>query len=227
MAENIEKVEEFIVSSLKDLKNLDKNKVISSRVIFPNYSDSSKSKRYSEQELKCIFINRVECPTSNFHYSVETPSKYKYRFVGEPKVWLSKDKPEEKFQSSMIDMSLYTTTNQENLISHIEFKHGQCPVFPIQKDFLKMIFESEKTEGNYFIHYLDKSNEKAKNAILKKYQEALTAIKKVYKNDIAKLNIKLEKIKVYVLFAEMEEGDNFFEFSLAENDIEHLKGRNL
>ena len=146
---------------------------------------------------------------------METPSKYKYRFVDndEPQVLFKDEKSNEKFQSSMIDMSLYKTKNQEDLISHVEFKHGQCPIFPIQKDFLKLICESDKVKNNYFVHYLDNADNGTKRAILNKYKTSLNNILNVNEN-IKNIKEKLEKVYVYVLFAGLKADENFFCFSL-------------
>lgn len=226
----MKEIEVLIIESLKDIKTLYlrdkdplyKNKTIDSKILFPKYSDNDI--RYSEQELKCIFLKKIE--SLGYYYSVETPSKYKYRFVDndEPKVFLNEVDSQENYQSSMIDLSLYDEKQEK--ISHIEFKHGQCPVFPIQKDFLKMIFESDETEKNYFVHYLDNSDRGTIAAILRKYNEALDNIKNDYKN-IPDLQAKREKVKVFVLFAGMKNDKNFFQFTLAENDIEHLTGEDL
>ena len=69
-------IENIIEDSLKELKNritqpstnTDKN--ITSRLIFPQYRD--KSARYSEQELKQIFLHKIE-NNMNYFYSLETP----------------------------------------------------------------------------------------------------------------------------------------------------------
>ena len=76
-------IENIIEDSLKELKNritqpstnIDGN--ITSRLIFPQYGD--KSARYSEQELKQIFLHKIENNT-NYFYSVETPTKHVYHF---------------------------------------------------------------------------------------------------------------------------------------------------
>ena len=227
MTDNIKTVEEIIVSSLKDIKTLFNGTSVESKVIFPNYSDASNSKRYSEQELKCIFINRLERSHSKFHYSVETPSKYKYRFVEGPKVWLLKEKPIDNYQSSMIDLSLYISNGE--LLSHIEFKHGQCPIFPIQKDFLKLICESDKVKNNYFVHYLDKSDKRTKVAILGKYKDSLKNIIATNEN-VKPIEEKLRKVYVFVLFAGLESEANFFHFSLQtlmNTEIDKMLGEHI
>lgn len=220
----MEQIEKLLRESLKDIKNLYENNSIKSKILFPKYSDNKN--RYSEQELKCVFLTKIE--SSDFYYSVETPSNYKYRFVDEdPKVLFTDEESSDKYQSSMIDLSLYD--NHKKLISHIEFKHGQCPIFPIQKDFLKLICESDKINNNYFVHYLDKSDKKTKKAILEKYKDSVKNIISVNKN-VIKIKEKFKKVHVFVLFAGLESGDNLFCFSLQtlmNTEIDKIPGEHI
>lgn len=210
--DNMNEIENLIKESLRDIRQLYEGKDIESKILFPKYSDNEP--RYSEQELKCIFIKKLE--SRDFYFSVETPSQYKYRFVDndEPRVLLKGEEAKEKeiFQSSMIDLSLYD--KGKNLISHIEFKHGQCPVFPVQKDFLKLLCESDAIANNYFVHYLDKSDSGTKKAIFNKYKIALRNISETNENISNELAERLKKVFVFVLFAGMKSDDNYFWFSL-------------
>lgn len=220
------KIENLIKETLRDIKHLYDGKDIESKIIFPNYSDDEP--RYSEQELKCVFIKKLE--SLGFYFSVETPSKYKYRFVDndEPRVLLKEEETKEIFQSSMIDLSLYD--KGKNLISHIEFKHGQCPVFPVQKDLLKLLCESNTTENNYFVHYLDKSDSGTKKTIFKKYKTAIKNIFETNNNIRNELDVRLKKVFVLVLFAGMKSDENFFCFSLEtlkNTDISLIEGEYL
>lgn len=193
----VNKIQELIKDSLLEVKDLINSKNIKSRIIFPLYSDDSDDKnRYSEQELKIVFLNKIEA--SKFYYSVETPSKYAYRFKDNlPKVLFENESTTEKYQSSMIDVSVYDEKKQ--IISHIEFKHGQCPEFPIRKDFLKLICESDKSHRNFFVHYLEKSNEQTRKAIFDKYQKSLEHIK-IFNSNISCFEEKLNNTFVYVAF---------------------------
>lgn len=219
----MKEIEDLIKEALRDIRKLYNNEMIDSKIFFPKYSD--KEPRYSEQELKCIFLQKIE--SSNYYYSVETPSNYKYRFIDndEPRVLLKGEESKEYFQSSMIDMSLYD--KDKNIISHVEFKYGQCPVFPIQKDFLKLISELDFSKSNYFIHYLGNSDERTIKAIIGKYKSALMNIIEINGNNRDDFNRRLENVFVYVLFAGLKTGDNFFGFSLKtlkNSDINQLKG---
>ena len=202
------KIEKIIRDSLLDVRDLYTNKPISSHVIFPKYSDNTE--RYSEQELKSIFLSKIE--QSAFYYSVETPSRNKYRFVenDEPKVSFCGEESKEVFQSSMIDTTLYDT--DKKLVSHIEFKHGQSSLFSIQKDFLKLICESQGVEHNYFVHYLDNSDNGTKSAVFNKYRQSLSNIMSINTN-VADLESKFSKVVVLVMFAKLNE---LYRFSLKD-----------
>ncbi|MBO4704718.1 MAG: hypothetical protein J5647_03160 [Spirochaetaceae bacterium] len=206
------KIEKIIRDSLLDVRDLYTNKPITSHVIFPKYSDNTE--RYSEQELKSIFLSKIE--QSAFYYSVETPSRNKYRFVenDEPKVSFCGEESKEVFQSSMIDTTLYDSN--KTLLSHIEFKYGQSSVFSIQKDFLKLICESQNVKYNYFAHYLGNSDNGTKKAIFSKYRQALNNIMTINTN-IDDFERKISKIIIFVMFARLNEIYRFSLKDFAEN----------
>ena len=127
-----------------------------SRLIFPSKRDTDKKGvrivRYSEQELRFLFVEQFNQYCQNNHlnwfYSVETPTKYKYRFSEE------KDTPKvdpEKGQSAMFDLTIYN--KQFNRIALIEFKAGNPAEEDFTKDFLKL-----REEGadilTFFIMYV-------------------------------------------------------------------------
>lgn len=199
MSKMVEDIEKLIEETIKDVKNLIKGNTIKSHIVFPEYSNGAP--RYSEQELKNIFLNKIEA--SKFYYSVETPSKNTYRFKDNlPKVLLKNETSKKRFQSSMIDVSIYNEEKQ--IVSHVEFKHGQCPEFPIRKDFLKLICESDITHRNYFVHYLEKSDEQTRKSIFDKYLISLKDIKNLNSN-IPCFEEKLDKTFVYTAFIGLNE----------------------
>lgn len=210
------KIEELIVEALsKTAELINQGSCSGSKIITPHYrekEDREKTIRCSEQELKQIFLNLIE-NDKTFYYSVETPSKHLYRFKDKahPTVLFDEQEETEKHQSAMIDVSLYNSSNvEEDLLSHIEFKYGQCKIFPIQKDFLKLICESNSKKRNYFVHYLNPSDSGSKEAIFKKYEQAVEGIKKTNKN-IQDIDKKLENVIVFIMFIDLNEA---FKFSL-------------
>ncbi len=227
-------IEKLIEESLKEVVRLVQNLTPrESKIIIPKYRKDDN--RYSEQELKQIFLSLLEKTgdRNTVYYSVETPSKNRYRFADKndkelepfekrPKVILEdleSDYPEEnskskRFQSSMIDTSIY---DDESLLSHIEFKHGSCQILDIQKDFLKMVCESNSKENNYFIHYFDSSNEDTKKSVFEKYKEAIDGVKIEVKDRLDSKEY-LKKVIVYLLF--INSINEVYEFSLDEFSFE-------
>lgn len=218
-----EKIEKIIIESFEEIRTIKKratsienfeNERNFSHIIFPKYfRKHEKEIRYSEQELRYVFLNKLQ--KENLLFSIETPTKFRYRLKEEeePKVLFNNESSEDNFQSAMIDTTLYDL--KTNIISHIEFKYGQCPVFPVQKDFLKLICELDDSDRNYFVHYFSSSDKKTKNAICDKYGQALNAIKETNEN-IIDLNKRLEKVTVFVMFMGLNE---ILKFSLNDSDF--------
>lgn len=231
-------IENIIEDSLKELKNritqpstnIDGN--ITSRLIFPQYGD--KSARYSEQELKQIFLHKIENNT-NYFYSVETPTKHVYHF-SDTEMPLVKENHEkdDKYESARFDVSLYSKNNKDDLLTHVEFKYGNPDKKSgICKDFLKLVSEVKFTneKKNFFVHYLSVKEEsgwesRSFPSLFKKYREAV--------DDIIKSNLiseeDLSKVTVYLLciFEEPEAESepkiaSAYHFSLA--DLKNYKVR--
>ena len=239
------KIEEMIIESLKETAGLIKEGTCSSKIIIPDYrtrknikeedvkEGDEKEKRYSEQELKQIFLNRIENNPSVL-YSVETPSKARYNFSEKkkPKVLFGDEHSEDNFLSSRIDVSLYNTKRE--LCSHIEFKYGQCEKDAIQKDFLKLICESMDGIGNYFVQYLSSKRPQTKYAIFNKYIESLKSIKDnnadSEKNQkIDDIDQKMKTVFVYVMFVGLkpEDGYEIYKISMKELDKFDLQENNV
>ena len=144
-------IEKLIEKLFNDLIKAITTDGTSSQLIFPKYRN--KTVRYSEQELRQIFLRNVE-EDGNYFYSVETPTKLVYSF-------LNLEKPETKatntsgdhHRSGCCDVTLYTENKIESLASCIEFKHGNSK--SICKDFLKLAKEVKLTneKKNFFVHY--------------------------------------------------------------------------
>ena len=75
-------IENIIATSLEEISLLVTEGKCRSRIIMPFYRTKAENEdtiRYSEQELKQIFLNLL-CNNTSFFYSVETPSEYVYSF---------------------------------------------------------------------------------------------------------------------------------------------------
>lgn len=143
---NINKV---VLSRLSVMDNERKYNNSSERIIFP-IKDQAKGKieRISEQELRLLFIEEFKKEYSNLFYSIETPTKKKYKF--------GKTYPELKAnvnidgRSALIDMCIFKKTEKVyNRILNIEFKHKNTSIRNIAKDILKLI--KEKQNGLFIL----------------------------------------------------------------------------
>ena len=218
-------VEEIIEKSFNDLVSLLINNRTNEKLIFPKYRD--KTVRYSEQELRQIFLKNVETQENNdnkiYFYSVETPTKLVYRFTNTeiPKVKDpndTDDNDKDNYKSARFDVSLYKKTYKDNdkASNHIEFKYGNPDQKnAICKDFLKLISEVDLTneKKNFFVHYHYVKEDKGESAslqkIFKKYCESINSIEKSFKNEknhekrealLKNLSQNLPKITVYFLY---------------------------
>ena len=143
-------IEEIIEKSFNDLIKAITTDGTSSQLIFPHSNKGDV--RYSEQELKQIFLRNVE-EDGNYFYSVETPTEYGYRFKDSKNLEVDKNHKKGKHQAARVDVSLYTENKIESLASCIEFKHRNSK--SICKDLLKLAKEVEltKEKKNFFVHY--------------------------------------------------------------------------
>lgn len=200
-------IENIIEDSLKELKNritqpstnIDGN--ITSRLIFPQYRD--KSARYSEQELKQIFLHKIENNT-NYFYSVETPTKHVYHF-SDTEMPLVKENHEkdDKYESARFDVSLYSKNNKDDLLTHVEFKYGNPDKKSgICKDFLKLVSEVKFTneKKNFFVHYLCVKTEKGweSRTFPSLFSKYLDSVADIIKSDLINEE-DLSKVTVYLL----------------------------
>ena len=231
-------IENIIEDSLKELKNritqpstnIDGN--ITSRLIFPQYGD--KSARYSEQELKQIFLHKIENNT-NYFYSVETPTKHVYHF-SDTEMPLVKENHEkdDKYESARFDVSLYSKNNKDDLLTHVEFKYGNPDKKSgICKDFLKLVSEVKFTneKKNFFVHYLSVKTEKGweSRTFPSLFSKYLDSVADIIKSDLINEE-DLSKVTVYLLciFEEPEAESepkiaSAYHFSLA--DLKNYKVR--
>lgn len=170
MNNNVEKlVENVLQLTEQKLKNIfslcehtsDSKSIISSRIIFPKYSNDNQKTRISEQELRCAFIESFNeyCNNpqnkSNYFYSVETPTKDKYS-------GFRTENPQKNDygRSGAFDMVIH----DENMkrVCLIEFKSDLKDIKEYNKDFLKLsnLKEGDNTVLRYFIELVGKSNHK-------------------------------------------------------------------
>ena len=170
-------IEEIIEKSFNDLIKAITTDGTSSQLIFPCYRDGNE--RRSEQELRQIFLRNVE-EDKTYFYSIETPTKYGYRFKDSKNLEVDKSHKKGEHQAARFDVSLYN--NKYELLNHIEFKYGNPKKkTPICKDFLKLAIENkieDKNDLSKVIVYLVCIHGKGKTAST--YHFSLADLKKNY-----------------------------------------------
>jgi hypothetical protein len=124
------------------------------RLIFPNKFPSEKEgktysdqellnyTRISEQELRFLFVEEfLREPNNGYYYSVETPTKEKYKF-GKTNDDIKIDA---SGRSASIDMCIFKKCNENKYhrLLNIEFKNANASQKSISKDILKLMHEEE------------------------------------------------------------------------------------
>ena len=172
-------VEEIIEKSFNDLIKAITTDGSASQLIFPHSNKGDV--RHSEQELRQIFLRNVEEDSDKtYFYSIETPTKYGYRFKDSKNLEVDKSHKKGEHQAARFDVSLYN--NKYELLNHIEFKYGNPKKkTPICKDFLKLAIENkieDKNDLSKVIVYLVCIHGKGKTAST--YHFSLADLKKNY-----------------------------------------------
>ena len=195
-------IEEIIEKSFNDLIKAITTDGTSSQLIFPKYRN--KTVRYSEQELKQIFLKNVE-EDKNYFYSIETPTEYVYCISNSDNPTVKEvHEKDDNYKSARFDVSLYNTDYKvnDNASHHIEFKYGNPDQKnAICKDFLKLVSEVDltKEKKSFFVHYLNirKENAWESNNFQKLFEN--------YRNSVDEIENKIEdkddlsKVQVYLV----------------------------
>lgn len=145
-----------------------------SHLIFPKHS-KEENYRVSEQELRFEFIHQFlksqkenEENTPKLYYSIETPTKEKYRF-SKPKNSSESDdgypKKDTTGESAQFDVVLFDEKAQR--ICYIEFKAKNPSNISYEKDLLKLNTESEG-KVCFFVQLLTSFNDGTRKSINKK-----------------------------------------------------------
>ena len=218
-------IEDLIEKSFNDLIKALTTDGTSSQLIFPKYRN--KTVRYSEQELKQIFLKNVE-EDKNYFYSIETPTEYVYCISNSDNPTVKEvHEKDDNYKSARFDVSLYNKDYKvnDNILNHIEFKYGNPDQKnAICKDFLKLVSEVKFTneKKNFFVHYLCVKTEKGWESktfpsLFKKYCDSIVDIEKTLKNET-----NLKNVTIYLLcFFEDSKSSSVYRFSL--NDLKNYK----
>ena len=192
-------IEKLIEKSFNDLIKAITTDGTSSQLIFPKYRN--KTIRYSEQELRQIFLRNVE-EDKTYFYSIETPTEYVYCISNSENPSVKENhETDDGYKSASWDVTLYTENKIESLASCIEFKHSNPDEKSgICKDFLKLAKEVEltKEKKNFFVHYHYVESENgwestSFESIFGKYRNSVDYIENLLenKNDLSKVIIYL------------------------------------
>lgn len=165
------------------------------RLIFPNTFPTKKEgkifteeellkyTRISEQELRFLFVEEFLKKLNNgFYYSVETPTKEKYKF-GKTNDDIKNDV---SGRSASIDMCIFKKCNKNKYtrIFNIEFKNTNASKKSISKDILKLMNEKE---NGAFLLLLKNTNKGTLNNIAEirdgVVDKLIEALKHHYKNE--------------------------------------------
>ena len=155
----------------------------SSRLIFPTQEQPQKGKRkrVSEQELRQCFVEVAK--SSDYMYSVETPTLHKYRKTG------SKD------ISGNLDMCLYSIENKKIIRKVcIEFKaHNMNPSYSFD------LYKATREPGNnLYYHLLESVNNGTLTTSSKKREGLLEKLQKDLRN-LDTANIHSESLTIAVV----------------------------
>jgi hypothetical protein len=203
----------------------------SERLIFPNKFPSEvknkeitekellKYKRISEQELRFLFVEElINSPaTSEFYYSVETPSEEKYKFGKTYEDIINNKKVYKK--SASVDLCVFKRIEEKyERIFNIEFKHENGGLKNIAKDILKLVREKQ---NGIFIHLLQNTRRdtlcnRGKTGVFDKCLTSFTEFSKDWcKNDksIQVIIISLkEKTLIHRVLTQKDNLNDIFSF---------------
>ena len=204
-------IEKLIEKSFNDLVKAVSTDKTFKQLIFPQYR--GKTVRYSEQELRQIFLKNVDDDKSYF-YSIETPTKLVYSFLDlENPTSKPANENGDHHRSGNCDVTLYNENKIESLASCIEFKHGNSKT--ICKDFLKLAKEVKLTneKKSFFVHYLNIEKEDVweKSKFQKLFEN--------YRNSVDQIGNKedLSKVIVYLVCIHGKgKSASTYHFSLAD-----------
>ena len=208
-------IEEIIEKSFNDLVKAVSTDKTFKQLIFPQYR--GKTVRYSEQELRQIFLKNVDDDKSYF-YSIETPTKLVYSFLDlENPTSKPTNENGDHHRSGNCDVTLYNENKIESLASCIEFKHGNSKT--ICKDFLKLAKEVKLTneKKSFFVHYLniEKENAWEKSKFQKLFENYRKSVDEI-ENKIEDKN-DLSKVIVYLVCIHgKDKSASTYHFSLAD-----------
>lgn len=172
-------MEELINKTFKVLKDVYENQRegkgefrsnCDSRVVFPQNRDGKI--RVSEQELRFVFVEQFNkiAKDNNLYYSVETPTRWRYKGFASGNPEPAKDEKEKNTRSGEFDMTIFDQMG--NRVCLIEFKAHNVKDTNFEKDFVKLNNSNEGEDvGAYFVLLLEGCDDGTIKSVKEKISE--------------------------------------------------------
>lgn len=124
-----------------------------SRLVFPDYTLGGM--RVSEQELRFVFVEQIQklLKKYNYFYSVETPTKDRYKFTQD-----GRNIPCKSGEGQSANFDLTIKDGDKKNIAIIEFKANTASEHAYAKDLCKLWNTKEEGDYRYFICLFKKMN---------------------------------------------------------------------
>lgn len=206
-------INEKVLARLSRLNSEKVGGTSNEQLIFPSKFQADGKKeiiRYSEQELRFLFIEEFKIKYPDLYYSIETPTSGKFN-LGKKYETI---KLENEGQSASLDMCIFEKiSNKYKRKLNIEFKYKNSGIMNTGKDILKLIREEQ---DGAFIQMLKNTNKGTLVSVFKKLAQSLTDFTSVWVNqnkciDIIIMSIEQEKmIQCQLKKKDLNNLDKFF-----------------
>lgn len=189
---------------LKRLSALGREKDIgysNEQLLFPRKEQSrGVINRYSEQEVRLLFIEEFKKKHPELFYSIETPTFQKHRFGKSlEEIVLHQVNLEVLKQSALIDLCIFKRDNGVyNRILNIEFKFGNPNVKNFSKDVLKLIMEEN---DGVFLHMVKNTHKGTITQLMNKLYISFSQFSKLWKNPV-------NSIRLIIMSLEYKHGES-------------------
>jgi hypothetical protein len=189
------------------------------QLIFPSKFQADGKKeiiRFSEQELRFLFVEEFKNKYPDLYYSIETPTFGKFN-LGKKYITM---KLENEGQSASHDMCIFQKVSKDyKRLLNIEFKYKNSGIMNTGKDILKLIREEQ---DGAFIHLLKNTNNGTLISVFKKLAQCFVDFSSVWKNEEKCIEItimSLEQEKIIQCKLKKQDLNNLDNFFLLNNKI--------
>lgn len=177
---DIIKINKRVLVRLAKLGTEKEGKSSNEQLIFPSKFQADRLKeviRYSEQELRFLFVEEFKKEYPDLYYSVETPTSGKFKLSKKYETINTEDEG----QSASHDMCVFENiSGQYKRILNVEFKYKNSGIMNSGKDILKLIREEQ---NGTFIHLLRNTNKKTLINVFEKLLKCFTDFTPIWVNE--------------------------------------------